>query len=382
MRSVAGIARWSMRRPWRAIALWLVFVVVADATAFATGIKSLQNGAVGESARGYELIDEHQAYGPTREYGYVHSDALRADNRAFQAAVQDVRARMERDLGDIQTRTASTLHDVLVVGQWTHPYDFEALRASVLALGKAHPDVTIEETGDISASEARDRVVSNDLRRAELLSVPVTLFVLLFAFGAVVAALVPVLLALTAVAAAFGLLGPISQVFSLDDATKTVVLLIGMAVGVDYALFYVIRSRQERHRGLPSHEALELTARTSGRTVIVSGTTVAVAMAGMYFVGSKVFNGLASATIAVIVCAVVGSVTVLPAVLELLGPRIDRGRIPFLPHLHTDSSKSRFWPAVIDRVLRRPAVSVALSAGLLVLLALPALDLHFSKPSD
>ena len=121
----------------------------------------------------------------------------------------------------------------------------------MLALGKAHPEVTIEETGDISASEARDRVVSNDLRRAELLSVPVTLFVLLFAFGAVVAALVPVLLALTAVAAAFGLLGPISQVFPLDDATKTVVLLIGMAVGVDYALFYVIRSRQERHRGLP-----------------------------------------------------------------------------------------------------------------------------------
>jgi Predicted drug exporters of the RND superfamily len=102
----------------------------------------------------------------------------------------------------------------------------------------------------------------------------------------------------------------------------------------------------------------------------------------MYFVGSKVFNGLASATIAVIVCAVVGSVTVLPAVLELLGPRIDRGRIPFLPHLHTDSSKSRFWPAVIDRVLRRPALSVALSAGLLVVLALPALDLRFSKPSD
>ena len=201
-----------MRRPWRAIALWLVFVVVADATAFATGIKSLQNGAVGESARGYELIDEHQAYGPTRECGYVHSDALRAatgvpGRRPGRQRADGARPWRHPD------RTASTLHDVLVVGQWTHPYDFEALRASVLALGKAHPDVTIEETGDISASEARDRVVSNDLRRAELLSVPVTLFVLLFAFGAVVAALVPVLLALTAVAAAFGLLGPISQVF-------------------------------------------------------------------------------------------------------------------------------------------------------------------------
>jgi RND superfamily putative drug exporter len=352
VRSVAGIAKWSARRPWRAIALWLVFVVVVAAIGVATGIKSLQNGAVGESARGYELIDEHQAYGPAREYGYLHSDTLTTRDPAFRAAVADVATRMRRDLGNIQIRTSRDRRAALVVGQWTHPFALDELRASVLAAGKAHPQVTIEETGDISASDARDRVVSGDLRRAELLSVPVTLLVLLFAFGAVVAALVPVLLALTAVAAAFGLLGPISHVFPLDDATKTVVLLIGMAVGVDYALFYVIRSRQERRRGLPPHEALEVTARTSGRTVIVSGTTVAIAMAGMYIIGSKIFNGIASGTIAVIVCAVAGSVTVLPAVLELLGPKIDRGRIPFLPHLHTDSSQSRFCPAVIVRVLR------------------------------
>ena len=136
-----------------------------------------------------------------------------------------------------------------------------------------------------------------------------------------------------------------------------------MAVGVDYALFYVIRSREERHRGLASHAALERTARTSGRTVVVSGTTVAIAMAGMFVIGSDIFNSLASGTIAVVACAVVGSVTVLPAVLELLGDRIDRGRIPWLPHLQTETSDSRFWPAVIDRVLRRPALSCALAVG-------------------
>src|SRR5689334_6410192 len=155
-----------------------------------------------------------------------------------------------------------------------------------------------------------------------------------------------------------------------------------MAVGVDYALFYVVRSREERHRGLPSHEALERTARTSGRTVLVSGTTVAIAMAGMYVIGSDVFNGLASGTIAVIACAVAGSVTVLPGVLELLGSRIDRGRIPFLPHLQTETSGSRFWPAVVDRVLRRPLLSAVLSAGALVALAAPALRLHAAKPSN
>src|SRR5207249_7143690 len=135
------------------------------------------------------------------------------------------------------------------------------------------------------------------------------------------------------------------------------------AVGVDYALFYVVRSRHERLRGRPSHEAVEITARTSGRTVIVSGTTVAIAMASMFIIGSKIFNGIASGTIAVIACAVAGSVTALPAVLELLGPTIDRGGIPYVPHLHPESSASRLWPAGSDRVLRRPRLSRVRSAG-------------------
>ena len=371
-----------MRRPWRAIAVWLVFVVLAVGLAVLTGTKSLQNGAVGESARGYALIDRHQAWPPTREYGYIHGEALTAGDPGFKRAVSDVARRMRAGLRTTPVvRVSQDRHSVLVVGKVEHffPDDF---RESVLAAQRANPGVTIEETGDITASDAHDRVVNRDLHRAELLSVPVTFLVLLFAFGAIVAALVPVVLALTAVAATFGLLGPISQAFPLDDSVKIVVVLIGMAVGVDYALFYVIRSREERRRGLPSHEALERTARTSGRTVLVSGSTVAIAMAGMYIIGSDIFNGLASGTIAVIACAVAGSVTVLPGVLELLGPKIDRGRIPFLPHLRTETADSRFWPAVIGGVLRRPVLALVLSAGLLVGLCVPALGLHVAKPSD
>jgi len=380
---VASVGRWSTRHPWWAIAAWLAFVAVAVAAGIVTGTESLENGAVGESARGYALMDAHQAWTPAREYGYLHRDTLHATDAPFRAAIADVATRMRSGLGgDVEIRTSPDRHSALVGGIVRQPISIDAFRGSVLAAGAEHPRLTVQETGDISASDARDRVVERDLHRAELVSIPVTLFVLLLAFGAVVAALVPVLLALTAVAAAFGLLGPISQAFALDDSVKTVVLLIGMAVGVDYALFYVIRSREERHRGVPSHEALERTARTSGRTVLVSGTTVAIAMAGMFVIGSDIFNGLASGTIAVVACAVVGSVTVLPGVLELLGTRIDRGRIPFLPHLRTETADSRFWPAVIDRVLRRPLLSCILSAGLLVALALPALALHVGKPSD
>ena len=154
-----------------------------------------------------------------------------------------------------------------------------------------------------------------------------------------------------------------------------------MAVGVDYALFYIVRWREERSRGLAPHEALERTARTSGRTVLISGTTVIIAVAGLFLIDSTVFNAVASGTIVVVAVAVAGSVTVLPAILELLGPRLDRGRIAFLPHLRTDGSGSPFWSAVVDRVLHRPVLSVVLATGLLVAIAAPALSLHVSKPS-
>ena len=282
---------------------------------------------------------------------------------------------MEQALGGHVTTTISASgHSALVSGPIGRPFSTDALRASVAAASDAGITAVLDDN-------SRDGSGNSDLQRAEQLSLPVTLLVLLIAFGALVAALVPVLLGVTAVIAAFGLLGPLSQVFPLDSSVKTVVLLIGMAVGVDYALFYVIRSREERARGLASHEALERTARTSGHTVLVAGTTVAIAMAGQFMIGTDIFNGIAAGTIVVIACAVAGSVTVLPAVLELLGPRIDRGRIRFLPHLGSGED-SRLWPAVVERVLRRPVLSLIASAALLVALAIPAFGLHVSQPSS
>jgi uncharacterized membrane protein YdfJ with MMPL/SSD domain len=353
----------------------------------ATGTESLQNGAVGESARGYDMLDANNVWPYPREVAYLHSATLSVTDPSFRAAIRDVSARLRIPGVDLSTpRNDPRLvskdgHSALLVATLTNRAA-EDVRARVLGAAAAHPHVTIEETGDITASDARDKSINDDLHRAEILSVPVTFFVLIFAFGAIVAAIVPVVLALTAVAAAFGLLGPISQAIPIDDSVRTVLVLIGMAVGVDYALFYIIRSREERRRGRPPHEALDRTIRTSGRTVIVSGTTVIVAMAAMFLVGTKVFDSLAAATITVVACAVVGSVTVLPGLLELLGPKIDRGRIPFLPHLRTDRTHSRFWTTIIDRVLGRPVLSVVLAGGLLVALAVPALWLKVSTPAD
>jgi len=378
MKIISAVGRWSTRHPWQAIGLWLVFVITAVGASAVTGTKSLQSGTVGESARGYALIDQYHPGGPDeqRDYGFVHSDSLAASTPAFRAAVADVRGRMETVLGTPVTTTVSRdKHSVLLTATATQEFG-GPLETSLSVAAAAHPGFTIGGDGPGHGSNS-----SSDLTRAERLALPVTLLVLLIAFGALVAALVPMLLGLTAVIATFGLLGPISQLAPLDDSVKTVVLLIGMAVGVDYALFYVIRSREERERGAPSHEALERTARTSGRTVVIAGVTVIIAMAGQFIIGSAIFTGIAAGTIAVVACAVAGSVTVLPAVLELLGPRIDAGRIPFLPHLST-AQDSRFWPAVVDRVLRRPVVSVLVAGGLLVALAVPALGMKIAEPDS
>jgi RND superfamily putative drug exporter len=373
--SPTAVGRWSTRRPVLAIAGWLTFVVLAVLALSLTGSKQLQNGAVGESARADAVLNSSGLGFPPIEYVYLHSASTTVGDPAFDAAIGGVRVGVRRVLGGpVEVSVSKDRRAALVAGQVNSPFGAAELRRVVSAASGADRRITatVEDTGGGS---------HKDLARAEQLSVPVTLLVLLIVFGTVVAAAVPVLLAVTAVAAAFGLLAPISHLFPLDGSVKTVVLLIGMAVGVDYALFYVVRAREERRRGLASHEALERTARTSGRSVVIAGVGVVIAMGAQFLIGSDVFNGIASGTIVVVACAVVGSVTVLPAVLELLGPRIDRGRIPFLPQWRADRDGS-FWGAVVDRVLRRPLLAATLSCGLLVALAVPALGMRLSKPSS
>ena len=205
--------------------------------------------------------------------------------------------------------------------------------------------------------------------------------ILLFAFGAVVAALVPLLLAATAVAAAIGLLGPLSQVWAVDEAAASVILLIGLAVGVDYSMFYLRREREERARGNAPDAALAAAAATSGRAVLVSGVTVIIAMSGMYLAGASTFTSFATGTILVVAMAVIGSLTVLPAVLSKLGDRVNKGRIPFLRRPEERAGREpRVWSAILTPVLRRPGIAAALATGLLLVLAIPVLNLKMAVP--
>ena len=155
------------------------------------------------------------------------------------------------------------------------------------------------------------------------------------------------------------------------------ILLIGLAVGVDYSLFYLRRARDERRAGRSERASIEAAAATSGRAVLISGFTVIIAMAGMLLSGDKTFMSFAIGTMMVVAVAMIGSLTVLPAVLSKLGDRVEKGRIPFLHRLRRDNGDgSRFWGAILKPVLRHPVISTVASAGVLLVLALPALHLH------
>jgi RND superfamily putative drug exporter len=388
--SPGRIGRWSASHPWRALIIWFVFAAACVALGAATGTRALSDGAVGESARGNAVMDQQGLWGPPREYVYLHSNVLVSHDPSVATAVRDAQRRIIALGLPVTATTSADGHSVLVTavpGQPRNPAEasrlvtaLNSVPAAVAAAAHAHPGITIAETGDVSANDAQNRIVNGDLHRVELLAIPVTLLVLLLAFGSLVAALVPLLLGLTAVAAGLGILGPISHLFPVQDSAKTVILLIGLAVGVDYALFYVARSRQERRTGAAPDQALQTTSRTSGRTVVISGSIVALAMAGMFVPGLKVLNGIAAGTIAVIFCAVAGSVTVLPAVLTLLGPKIDAGRIR-LPRGRRGHGGPR-RPSLTDRILRRPLAAAGLATALLLTLAYPALSLHMAEPGS
>ena len=197
--------------------------------------------------------------------------------------------------------------------------------AATAAVQAAHPQLTIGEFGDASANKAINKRIAEDFQQAELTSLPVTLVILVLAFGALVAAGIPLLLGITAVAAALGLTAAFSHVMHVDPAINSVILLIGLAVGVDYSLFYLRREREERARGRTPADALQTAAATSGRAVLVSGLTVIVAMSGMFLMGSSTFSSFAVGTVLVVAISIVGSLTVLPAVLSKLGDKARPG---------------------------------------------------------
>ena len=283
--------------------------------------------------------------------------------------------------GEISRDGHSALVSFQIAGDQSHADDqVGASLAATAAAQKAHPGLRIEQAGDASADKALNKSFSDDFAKARTLSLPITLLILIFAFGALVAAGIPVLLAITGVAATLGLVGLVSHLAPVDPSVSEVVLLIGMAVGVDYSLFYMRREREERAAGRDEQAALQAAAATSGRSVLISGFTVIAAMAGMYLAGNKTFASMATGTILVVAVAVLASLTVLPAMLSKLGDKVMKGGVPFVARRRERGGEARIWGAIVDRVLRHPGVAAVVSGGIVVALAIPAIGIHTSDP--
>ena len=393
----ARAGRWSARHWKTAVFGWLGFVLVAFALGNVVGTDSLSatEPGPGESGRVQQILNDKFEQ-PAKELVLVQSSSLTARSAQFQAAVRDVIRRLEAQpnatniespfapgsAGRVSSDGNSALVEFDIRGKSEDAKDkVEPILAAVADAQGASPQFTIAEFGGGSANKAINDQFGKDLLKAGAISLPVTLGILLLTFGALVAAGIPLLLALTSVFAAIGLLALPSKVLPMDDAVNAVVLLIGLAVGVDYSMFYLKREREERAAGRTESASVEAAAATSGRSVLISGFTVIVAMAGMFISGDKTFEGFAAATMLVVAISVLGSLTVLPALLSKLGDRVNKGRVPFLRSPDQRVGESRFWGAIVDRVLRRPLLFGLLAAGVLIALAVPALRLQTTQNS-
>jgi uncharacterized membrane protein YdfJ with MMPL/SSD domain len=387
----ARIGRWSVQHRRKAILGWLAFVFVSMAIGFnLVPQKNLENGEgmPGESGKAGEVLKG--AYpDEAGEQVLIQSKTLKASDSQFKAAVADVSERLEGTKGvtDVAApKISRDGHSALVT--FSLPGDQKTAKKNVVnslaavdAAAKAHPELRIEESGAASINKATKDKSNDEMGSSMFMSLGLTLIILLFTFGALMAAGIPVLLGLTSVVATLGLLGPVSQIAPVDESVMHVVLLIGMAVGVDYSLFYVKREREERAAGRDNNAAIEAAAATSGRAVVISGFTVMVAMAGMYLGGISNFASFATGTIMVVAVAVLGSLTVLPATLSKLGNKLEKGRVPFLGRLQRRIGGVGIWSRILDRVLRRPLVSAVVAAGVLVALTVPVLGMETSLES-
>jgi uncharacterized membrane protein YdfJ with MMPL/SSD domain len=388
----ARMGRWSARHRKTAIFGWLAFVVVAVMLGNAVGKNMIQDADLfsGESHRAEQALFD-AGLRPNSEHLLIQSSTLKVNDPEFTAAIKEATARLSRTedvrnvasplTGDapVSPDQRSALVDFEITGDSLEAAKrLEPTKEAVSAIQDAHPRLRVEQFGSVSTNKELNDTFASDLAKAELLSFPLTLLILVIAFGALVAALVPLLLGITTVLAALGLVALPSHLSPIDSNLQSVILLIGLAVSVDYSLFYLRREREERAAGRSERAALEIAAATSGRAVLISGLTVIAAMAGMFLTGDTTFVSFAQGTILVVAIAIASSLTVLPAVLAWLGDRVDKGQIPFLRRYRRPAGQSRFWSWLVERVMRRPWAAILIAGGALVALSIPALNMNIA----
>jgi uncharacterized membrane protein YdfJ with MMPL/SSD domain len=395
----ARMGRWSARHRRLAIGGWMIFVIGALMIGSSVGQKTIDQsgGAVGQAVRANLILDQggFPHAGTLTELVVIQSPGITTSDPRFRAAVADVvrTASQQPAVHNLRSPFDPRNHDQIARGgrtalvEWDMAGPLKAaeqridpITAAVAKAAHRHPGFYIAEAGDVSSDKAISKMFGEQLGQAGIRSVPLTLLILVLVFGSLLAAAVPLALGLMSVIATIGIADIISHLTPMDPNVQAVVMLVGLAVGVDYSLFYLRREREERAAGRRERAALYAAAATSGRAVLVSGATVIIAMAGMLLSSDPTFTSFSIATMIVVAVAMIGSLTVLPALLAALGDRVEKGRIPLLGRLRRPAGTGgRVWPPVLRQALAHPAATAAAAVTLLVVLAVPALHIHTAQ---
>ncbi|HEX4661044.1 MAG TPA: MMPL family transporter [Streptosporangiaceae bacterium] len=396
---VERIACWSARHRKAVAGCWLLLLGAGLLAGQLLGSQSRPQYDPGQAGRGEQVLHHLGVVTQPAESVLIQARAPGAtfagDPAMRQAAeaVVTALARLPRAAQDIASPLGpagqalvspdgrSALVTFLVAGPHARSDQTVARDvAAVAAVQARYPHLLVAEAGAASTDAVGNSLMNSDFRKAELTSVPVTLVLLLAVFGALIAAGIPVVLAGTVVTATITLLAALGRWLPIGSATSEIVLILGMAVGVDYSLFYLRREREERAAGKSFGEALRISAATSGRAIVISGVTVMISLAGLFLTSVDLFTGMAFGTIIVVGIAVAAALTLLPAVLSLIGEWADRCQIPVLGRRRTAAGPSRLWAALVRRVVRHPLVWGGAATVALLALAAPVAGTRIGSP--
>lgn len=395
--SPASLATFSSRRPWIVVGAWIIVLILAIGAssqlledALTTDV-NLTNGP--EAVVAADLIEERlgSQEGSSSEIVVFLSETLDVDDAAFQSTVEDTLNRINAlGLDDVSTVADfySTGDESLVSEDRGTTIAFvtvneeESLKEvrEVVHEASGENGVTVMLTGLLSVNTEFNEIAEEDLQKGEGIGLIAALIILAIVFGALTAAVIPIILALFSIAIAIGLTALVGQATDLTFFIVNIITMMGLAVGIDYSLFVVSRYREERRKGVPKFEAITMSGSTATRAVVFSGMTVVLALLGMVIMPDTVFTSLGIGAIIVVVVAVLSSMTLLPAVLGLLGDNINRLRVPVigakLNQPESVSGGQSAWDRIINAVMKRPAVSLVVAVAILVAAAIPFFDIQ------
>ena len=393
------IANWSARHRWWVVGIAAAIFLVALFIIGTVETKVLDDEAVGEgeAAVGANLIDDRFDFVTDATEQLLFSNpSLDVNDPAYRSTVEGLVQKL-RALPEVESVKSYydsnnpdlvsgdghvLLASVAIAGDADLADEkINAILAPVLAADQEFTDFEIKMAGNTSLEAALAKVSEEDFSRILLISLAVGLIILLLAFRALVAAVIPLVLAIGAIFSAIGVATLVSHAYALGEVYAEVVMLMGLAVGIDYSLFVISRFRNERKAGRPKLEAITVASNTTGRAVFYAGIVVVVSLAGLMMTFNPIFTSIALGTIIVVLFAIIGSLTLIPALLSILGDNINRLRLPLVGR---ESSGAGIWGAISDRVLARPAVFATATAGILVALAAPVLllNLGFNAGAD